>query len=61
VILDTNSLSAVAEEHKAAVAELAKAQFIAIPVIVLVWNRAVPTTFGIRTLVDCKLAGLPDS
>jgi len=35
VILDTNALSAVAEEHKTAVAELAKAQFIAIPVIVL--------------------------
>ncbi len=35
MILDTNALSAVAEEHKAAVAELAKAQFIAIPVIVL--------------------------
>lgn len=35
MILDTNALSAVAEAHTGAVAELAKAQFIAIPVIVL--------------------------
>ena len=35
MILDTNALSAVAEAQKDAVAELARAQFIAIPVIVL--------------------------
>ena len=35
MILDTNALSAVAEAHPGAVAELAKAQLIAIPVIVL--------------------------
>jgi len=35
VILDTNALSAVADAHPGAAAEFAKAQFIAIPVIVL--------------------------
>jgi len=35
VILDTNALSAVADAQPDAVAELARAQFIAIPVIVL--------------------------
>jgi predicted nucleic acid-binding protein len=35
VIPDANALSAVAEDHPAAVAEFIKAQFVAVPVVVL--------------------------